>query len=224
MNKIISMFVLLFASINANAGILLDSGSPSFDSDMCVAQGCEGAKKWSVISGFTASSDWNITGFEFFAFDYNSIGTSSYLSTSWKIFADPSTSGTLSSISGLGTLVSEGTTNGSATQSQFTTIYGDIIDVTSFLISGLDLELDSGNYFLVQHHDFSESANFTVAASEENSTFYNTDFAGTFNSNNTGVAQKIFGKVSSIPEPASIALFGMGLLGLGWSRKKKQSK
>lgn len=219
MNKIISMFVLLFASITANAGILLDTGAPDDDSGLCVAQGC-GAEQWTAMSAFTASTDWTITGFEFFAVDRAAVGNANYQSTTWKIFEAPSTTG----IADLGAATYEATIKASTSQSLLTTPFGDTVNITSFLISNLDIELSAGNYFLAQHHDFSQATNLTIVGPATASLFYNTDFDGSVNTSTYGIAQKIFGKVSSIPEPASIALFGMGLLGLGWSRKKKQSK
>jgi len=220
MNKIISTFVLLFASITVNAGILLDTGAPVYDSEKCVAQGCGGAEEWWAVSAFTASTDWTITGFEFFAVDTAAVGNTNYQSTTWKIFEAPSTTG----IADLGAATYEATIQATTSQSLLTSPFGDTITITSFLISDLDIELSAGNYFLAQHHDFSQATNLTIAGTGNTSAFYNTDFANVTNQVNDGIAQKIFGKVSSIPEPASIAFFGMGLLGLGWSRKKKQSK
>ncbi len=222
MNKIISMFVLLFASINANAGILLDTGAPSIDSGLCVAQDCGGPEQWTAMSAFTATTDWTITGFEFFAVDTASVGNANYQSTTWKIFEAPSTPG----IADLGAATYEATIQ--ATTSQYSisdAIFGDTLNITSFLISNLDIELSAGNYFLSQHHDFSQATNLTIAGTATAgiatpSLFYNTDFEGSVNTSTDGIAQKIFGKVS-IPEPALIALLGMGLIGLGWSRKKK---
>ncbi|MBB1273468.1 MULTISPECIES: PEP-CTERM sorting domain-containing protein [Psychromonas] len=216
MNRIASMFVLLFASITANAGILLDSGDPFYDSGKCVAQGCNGTGEWWAVSAFTASTDWTITGFNFFAVDTKSVGNANYQSTTWKIFEAPSTTG----IANLGTATYEATIQASTSQSLFTDAFGGTINVTSFLISNLDIELSAGNYFLAQHHDFSQATNLTIAGTGNISSFYNTDFAGITNKVNDQIAQKIFGKVS-IPEPALIALFGIGLVGLGWSRKKR---
>ncbi|WP_166372153.1 PEP-CTERM sorting domain-containing protein [Psychromonas sp. SA13A] len=223
MNKIISMFVLLFASITVNAGILLDTGAPNYDSEQCVAQGCNGAEQWWAVSAFTASTDWTITGFEFFAVDTKSVGNANYQSTTWKIFEAQNTTGQIESNADLGAVTYEATIEASTSQYQINGILGDL-DIISFLISNLDIKLSEGNYFLAQHHNFSQATNLTIAGTIIPSAFYNTDFAGNPSQVNFGIAQKIFGKVSSIPEPASIALFGMGLLGLGWSRKKKQSK
>jgi hypothetical protein len=64
-NFLALLFLLVAGS--ANATVLYDSGTPLIDSGRCDAESCGGSMEWWVTDDFTASSDWNITGFEFFS-------------------------------------------------------------------------------------------------------------------------------------------------------------
>ena len=208
------MFALLLMSVSTNAA-LYDSGQATANSYKCVAEGCIGSTEWWVISEFTADDTWDITGFDFFAADFNGNnskgeGLSNYVSTSWEIISgdDP-----------YGIALYSGTTEASISNSySFTDKFGDSFDVISFLISDLEIQLESGTYFLAEHHDFSDESQFTALETNENSTYYHTDRAGDrFTGDKTHVVQII----GTVPEPALIAIFGLGLIGLGFSRKKK---
>jgi hypothetical protein len=218
MKKLFGMFAFLIMNVTAtaNAGVLYDAGPVGVDTGRCVAETCLGNENWWAISGFTADTDWNITGFEFFANDIFNAGVSNYESTSWQI---------ISSDDPYGTALFSGDTTGTATITTSTTLYGvtnELINVTSFLLSGLDINLASGDYYLAQHHNFSVDATYTVLAttgSGEN--WYHTDYTERFTDDRL-VAQKIFGTVASVPEPAMIAILGLGLLGLGYRRQQKR--
>ncbi|MEG3754303.1 PEP-CTERM sorting domain-containing protein [Psychromonas arctica] len=214
MKKIIGMLFLLILSTTANAVILYDSGDPIDTSGRCVAEGCLGSTEWSIISEFTADQHWDITGFQFFATDNNEIngnggdgiglGIESYQSTSWQI---------ISSDDPFGPALFSGQTT--ATTNTYNL---NNIDVTDFLLSNLTLSLDKGTYFLAQHHDFSDESEFLVLESGYRSDYYQTDnLTGEYKINGT-VAVKIIG---TVPEPALFGLFGLALVGLGFSRKKK---
>ena len=215
MKKILSMFIFLLMSASVNAAALYDSGQATKNSYKCVAEGCIGSTEWWVISEFTADQDWDITGFEFFATDFNDtnpngVGLSNYLSTSWEIISgdDP-----------YGAALYSGTTKASTSDAySFTDRFNDSFDVVSFLISDLEIQLESGTYFLAEHHDFSDESQFTALETNEKQTYYHTDRAGDrFTGDSTHVVQVI----GTVPEPALIAIFGLGLIGLGFSRKKK---
>jgi len=174
-----------------------------------------------MISEFTADEDWNVSGFEFFAADFNAtnpngVGISNYESTSWEIISgdDPYGVALFS-----GTNIADISDSGS-----FTDVSGNNVNVISFLVSDLAIELGSGTYFLAEHHDFSDESQFTGLETNTIETYYHTDRAGVeVEGKNTHVV-KINGTVDGVvdvPEPALIAIFGLGLLGLGFSRKKK---
>ena len=217
MKKILGMFVFLLMSASVNAAALYDSGQATENSYKCVAEGCIGSTEWWVISEFTADDAWDITGFEFFATDFNDNnpngeGISNYVSTSWEIISgdDP-----------YGEALYSGTTAASTSTSySFTDLFGDSFDVISFLISDLEIQLESGTYFLAEHHDFSDESQFTVLETDQNDIYYHTDREGDrFTGENTHVVQII----GTVPEPALIAIFGLGLVGLGFFRKKKNT-
>lgn len=221
MKKILSMFVFLLMSNTVNAVSLYDSGEATTNSNRCVAEGCRGSTEWWMISEFTADEDWTISGFEFFATDFNATnangaGISSYESTSWEIISgnDP-----------YGAALFSGTSVASLSNANpFTDVSGKNVNVISFLISDLAVQLASGTYFLAEHHDFSDESQFTGLETSKRETYYHTDRLGVqVEGKNTHVV-KINGTVASavsVPEPALIAIFGLGLIGLGFSRKKK---
>jgi len=215
MKKLLGMFTFLLMSASINAAALYDSGQATKNSYKCVAEGCIGSTEWWVISEFTADQTWDISGFDFFAVDFNGNNTngeglSNYVSTSWEIISgdDP-----------YGEALYSGTTAATISNAySFTDIFGDNFDVISFLISDLEIQLESGTYFLAEHHDFSDESQYTALETNERSTYYHTDREGDrFTGDSTHVVQII----GAVPEPALIAIFGLGLIGLGFSRKKK---
>ena len=217
MKKILGMFVFLLMSASVNADALYDSGQATDNSYKCVAEGCLGSTEWWIISEFTADDTWDITGFDFFAADFNDNnpngeGLSNYVSTSWEIISgdDP-----------YGEALYSGTTTASiSTAYSFTDITNNSFDVISFLISDLEIQLESGTYFLAEHHDFSDESQFTGLETYERNTYYHTDREGDdFTGSRTHVVQII----GTVPEPALIAIFGLGLVGLGFFRKKKNT-
>jgi len=212
MRNIASIFILLFTSTFVNAGILLDTGAPNQVSKKCVAESCYGTGEWWAISKFEASESWDITGFEFFANDAGSVGLTNYESTSWKIFSSTFALNSIALFKGESVAsANENTVNG--------------VNVTSFLLNDIDITLAAGTYFLAQHHDFNDTSTvYTAMETGTNGTFYNTDLTNYSFSINEQVAQKIYGKITAVPEPALMALFGLGLLSLGFSGKKKKCK
>lgn len=219
MKKIFAVLTLLILSTTAKAGVLYDAGDVALDTGKCVAETCYGAEDWWVISGFTADSDWNISGFEFFANDIDNVGTSNYQSTSWKI---------ISGSNPYGVSLFSGSTVGAVSTSTSSIISGATftnINLTSFLLSDLDIDLSSGDYYLAQHHNYSVDSTFTALSTiDRGDLWYHTDYTKNFFTDGAVVAQKIYGTSTvSVPEPAMIALFGLGLLGLSYSRKKKSA-
>lgn len=207
MKKVASVFILLLASTFVNAGILLDTGTPNSESSQCVANGCNGTGEWWAVSYFTTDSeDWDITGFEFFG---TGADQSNYLSTSWQIFSAPfSASDSVALFSG-------------SSQASVTDTIVNNINVNSFLLDDIDITLEAGQYYLAQHHVYSEDTVLTVLKTTGAGRWYNTDFDYSFKKNSQ-VAQKIYGATAAVPEPALMALLGLGLLSLGFSRKNKK--
>jgi len=220
MKKVASVLILFFASTFVNAGILLDNGTPSSNSYQCVASECNGNNEWWAVSYFTTGSeDWDITGFEFFA---TGAGETNYLSTNWKIFSY-SSSNILKGrdSSELLALKTSSLFSGTAAATITDTTTANNINVTSFLLDDIDITLAAGDYYLAQQHVYSESTILTAMITTEASRWFNTDFESS-HIQNTKIAQVIYGKTATVPEPALMALFGLGLLSIGFSRKKKK--
>lgn len=198
MRKLLISMLFLVAN-SANASVLYDSGAPLVDSGTCDGDGCGSSTEWWATDDFTASSDWGVTGFEFFS-NLRSGAITDYISTSWEI---------ISSADPYGAALYSGTS--------VATISGD-----SFLISGLDIDVLSGAYFLSHHHDFSNENLTTAMVTGDTGTWYHTDKASYQNVKSGEVAMIIYGDVSSVPVPAAVWLFGSGLIGLiGFARRKK---
>jgi hypothetical protein len=222
MKKIFSIFALLImnAVTTANASVLYDAGPVAVDTGKCVSNSCNGSNKWWAIAGFSADTDWNVTGFEFFANDFDNVGSSKYQSTDWQI---------ISSADPFGPALFSGSTIAAVTITVSDTVKKkgstDYANVASFLLSGLDIDLASGDYYLAQHHNFmanTPSINYSVlSTSDYGSTWYHTDGNYQFTDPRV-VAQKIYGAAVSVPEPAMVAILGLGLLGLGYTRKQKR--
>lgn len=222
MKKVASALILLFASSFVNAGILLDNGTPTSNSQQCVASECSGNNEWWAVSYFTTGSeDWDITGFEFFA---TGAGETNYLSTNWKLFSYSSSTDILKSPDSSELLALKTSAlfsgNTAATITEATT--ANNINVTSFLLDDIDITLAAGNYYLAQQHVYSESTTLTAMLTTGSSRWFNTDFENSY-MKNTKVAQVIYGKTATIPEPALMTLFGLGLLSIGFSWKKKKA-
>lgn len=195
------IIVLIFLSIScsANAGLLYSSGSATIDSPICDAENCSGSSEWWVIDDFTNSLNWNITGLEFFS-NLNFGSLLDYMSTSWEI---------VSSSDPYGAALFSGT--GVAT-----------ITGNSYLLSGLDINLSSGTYFLSHHHDFSTEVTTTAMLTGDQGSFYQTDKSNYQFTYDGEVAINIYGKEVSVPEPSPLVLLGLGIAAFGMSRKMKR--
>ena len=222
MKKIFSIFALLImnAATTANASVLYDAGPVAVDTGRCVSNSCGGANEWWAIAAFSADTNWNVTGFEFFANDFDNVGSSKYESTDWQI---------ISSADPYGPALYEGSTVASVTITPSNTVISanqvSFVNVTSFLLSGIDIDLASGDYYLAQHHNFmasNPSINYSVlSTSDYDNNWYHTDGNYQFTDPRV-VAQKIYGAAASVPEPAMVAILGLGLLGLSFTRKQKR--
>lgn len=222
MKKIFGIFALLImnAAATANASVLYDAGPVAVDTGKCISNSCGGANNWWAIAGFSADTDWNVTGFEFFANDFDNVGSSKYESTDWQI---------ISSADPFGPALYEGSTVAAVTITLSNTVKkkgsSEYANVTSFLLSDIDIDLASGDYYLAQHHNFmasNPSINYSVLSTGDyDNNWYHTDGNYKFTDPRV-VAQKIYGAAASVPEPAMIAILGLGLLGLGYTRKQKR--
>ncbi len=190
--------LVLLVSSFSNAGLLYDAGTPASGSGFCDAEGCSGSTEWWVLDDFTSSSDWLITGFEFFSVSGSNLN---YISTSWEI---------ISSDDPFGAALYSG--------SNVANVSGN-----SYLLSGLNIALSAGDYFLAHHHDYSVEYATAAMVTGNSGSFFHTDKAS-FEVTRTGeLAQKIYGNVAVVPEPTTLAIFALGVIGLASRRVKKES-
>jgi len=96
-------------------------------------------------------------------------------------------------------------------------IDGSSFDPFGWLLNGVFTQLTTDNLFTTQ----TGTASFTVASGDVFG-FRANAVDSDFGSATTTISN--FSAPSAIPEPASIALLGLGLAGLGFSRKRKTSE
>jgi len=199
-----AILLTLLVSTNTFGVVLWDTGAPVDGSIRCDAR-C-GFTEWELLGEFTATENWNITGLTFFSVSGDYALTSKYTSTDWRI-----STGTPASLTDIF----------SGTASATITDLGN--SLWQFDIVGLNLSLTSGTFWLGHHHGFDIKTVTAGAISSNFGSFIQYEHNGPFNGPGSGeLAQRITGDiVRNVPEPSIIILFGLGLAGIGFARKKK---
>lgn len=194
----------------ASAALLFSNGPATGDSSRCAEDSgaCSGA--WTVFDDFTLGSNSTITSISWTAVLYGGLADFNG-ARAWIYSADP--------VFGGGTLLATVAVQGAnPTANGLGSGFFDLTLNTS-------IDLTAGTYWLGLQHDTDN--NFaTVARSSTGTgavaTQWQNDGAGFRNGNQPSLAFRIDGRelVSDVPEPTSIALAGLALSALVWSRKR----
>jgi len=184
---------LLFFASQVNATIIFENPFPPSSST-----GYFSAGQNRTYDSFTLSSDSTINGFEFGAY------SSSYMPTSFNvsIFSDSTFSTSLFSQD---YLISE------ATQ----TSMGAAINL---LVSLPNINLGAGDYWISPYALSGSTLALNVSIPSIDGSAFQNSLAV-----NVDVAMRIYGTTVSVPEPSTLAIFALGLMGLASRRFMKKS-
>lgn len=201
-------FLLLIFAVQVKASIIYDNGPSIGDSTKCAGDSGKCNGEWSVFDDFILTGETKITAVQWdanlFVSDYTGATVGFYT-------ADPVFEG--------GSLVQEFTGYGS--------VIGDDSDWTNVNITiQTEITLDAGVYWLgFQHHMLSNYASLDMSVDQTNgnATQWQNNGDGAKKYTYRELTFSIHGAASkSIPEPSILALFAVGLIGIGIARRRKQ--
>lgn len=218
---VIALGISALIASPTRAAVLYDNGDAAAPQGQCdqtnaVGPGaCTGGTGFTIYDDFTLSSNSIVTGFTYNSYvpvcDCGNLLTD-YTGTSWSIWAvDPKSNYPT------GPVVS-GTTVGTLSSGAASSIL--------ITVAGLSIDLGPGEYWLGTSNDeelaidVSNYAKISGSASDAEQS----NQAGTFTNINLPDAAFTIEGTAPVPEPASLAIFGVGLASFGWVRRRRKTR
>jgi len=200
--------LVLSVSGFVNAGLIYDNGSAIGDSFRCAETSGVCSGTWTLFDDFIVSDDSNITSITWTAILYGGLADYNF-SNIWIYDNDPvfNSGSLLFSHSGAGTLVANGLIN-------------NAYDIS---LTGFSEMLTSGTYWLgIQHNTTSNYGTVARSGNPINATQWQNSGSGSKYASQPELAFRINGIPTDVPEPSTLAIFALGIMGLASRRYKKQ--